>query len=108
MNSILPMVDDIKLFKSGGYDDWGQLIVDDPIVVKGNYHYNSTRETVVGNDGDEVVFTANIYFPVATEINYETTVFFEDLYGNRVEKKPIRIQPKRDAWGIPLILRVVV
>ena len=108
MLNILPMIDTLTIYGQEGYDDWGQTVAKDPVEVKGNLHYNSTRDLVVGSNGDEVVYTANIYFPVGTKVDYESTIYYKDDYGNELRKKPIRIQAKRDAWGTPLILRVVV
>lgn len=108
MLDILPMNDPITLYPEDEYDDWGFPTKADPIKVMGHYRYNSTRDTVVGNNGDEVVYTANVYLPVGSEVTYETTVEFEDYYGQKIEGKPIRIQPKRDIWGAPIMIRVVI
>lgn len=108
MLSILPMNQTITIYGKDGLDDWGKPIKAEPRTSKGHFRYNSTKDTVVGNNGDEVVYTANIYLPSDTEADYESEFEFSDPYGAKVSGKPIRIQLKRDIWGYPMMLRVVI
>lgn len=108
MLPLLPMNQKILISPQESYDDWGKPIQSEPYEVAGHYRYNSTRETVVGNNGDEVVFTANIYLPWRTDVDYDVEVGFIDELNHKVSKKPIRLQLKRDLWGTPMLLRVVI
>lgn len=108
MLPLLPMNQRILIYPQESYDDWGKPIQSEPYEVAGHYRYNSTRETVIGNNGSEVVFTANIYLPTDTKVNYENKVGFIDELGEDISKPPIRIQLKRDLWGTPMLMRVVI
>lgn len=108
MLALLPMNQEIIIKPKGIIDDWGKPVPGEPFTEMGHYRYNSTKETVVGNNGEEVVFTANIYLPSNTEVGYDSKVGFTDIPNGEVSKKPIRIQHKRDMWGTPVMLRVVI
>lgn len=108
MLPLLPMNQKILIYPQDSYDNWGKPIQSEPYEVAGHYRYNSTRETVVGNNGDEVVFTANIYVAPKTKVDYDAKVGFIDEFGQDISKKPIRLQMKRDIWGTPMMLRVVI
>lgn len=108
MLDLLPMRDLIILSNSGGYDDWGLPIEKPPLGIYGNYRYNTTRSKIITDNGDEIVYSADVYLPYDTDISYDTTIQFVDELGTEVAKKPITIQHKRDVWGSPMVLRVVV
>lgn len=102
------MTDTIEIHSSGGLDDWGLPIKSEPVNVRGRYMYNSKRDRISTANGDEIVYSADIYLPYETDISYDHTLKIVDVMGNTVKKKPLVIQHKRDFWGTPLMLRVVI
>lgn len=108
MLPLLPMNQVILIYPEEAYDDWGNPTLSDPIEVMGHYRNNSTKETVVGNNGDEVMYRANIYLPANTEVTYESQVGFIDHFEHEIVGAPIRMQLKRDIWGSPMMMRVVI
>lgn len=108
MLDLLPMRDMIKVTNSGGLDDWGMPIESKPVEIYGNYRYNTKRSTIATDNGDEITYSADVYLPYDTEISYDSTITFIDELGTEVKKQPITIQHKRDVWGSPMVLRVVV
>lgn len=108
MLDLLPMKDTVAVQLEDGYDDWGNAIPLDPVEYRAYVRYNTTSEKIAGINGDEVVYNANVYLPYNSIVTYESKVTFEDSLGEKVTKTPIRIQYKKDFWGGPQILRVVV
>lgn len=107
MLSILPMIDEITLIYENGSDDWGLPVVDKEEDVKGHFRFNTERNTIPTASGDEVTYTADVYFPVGTNLDYSTKLKYvtsEDT----VEKTPLSIERKRDFWGKPVVIKVVV
>lgn len=108
MLDVLPMYEKVTLTGGTGLDDWGLPIKGEPVEVDAHYRYNTERKAIATSDGDEVVYTADIYLPFDTGINYDSTVEFIDDLGETVSKKPLSVQHKKDFWGSPVILKVVV
>lgn len=108
MLDLLPLNEVITLKGSDGLDDWGLPVKAEPRDVAAHCRYNTQRKTIPTASGTEVVYTADIYLPFSTDINYETTVEFIDDGGLEISKKPLSIQRKKDFWGGPVILKVVV
>jgi len=108
MQPILPMIDTATFIGSEKLNDWGLPEQGDSKEVDCQIRYNSEKNQVVGSNGEEVVYTADIYVSYDEQVDYDTTIKFTDAGGKVVEKSPISIQHKRSFWGEPMIKQVVV
>lgn len=105
---MIPMFDEITIITSGGLDDWGLPTAGKEITVDCQIRYNTDRNSVVSGNGDEVVYTADIYLDYDVGIDYDSVIKFIDAGGKEVKKKPISIDPKRDFWGEPILKQVTI
>lgn len=105
---MIPLFDTVSIISSNGLDEWGLPKEDEEESIDCQIRYNTDKESVVSGNGDEVVYTADIYMDYDENVTYDSLIKFTDAGGKEVESKPLSIDPKRSFWGDPLLKQVVI
>lgn len=103
---IIPMRQEITVIKPGGRDKWNQPMPGVEYTYRA--HVMETVDTVANQYGEEVVTTLRIYIDKLPDISYDDAIRYVNELGVTVERKPVRIEPKRMVGGKPLLTVVYV
>lgn len=108
MLDFLPMPDTVEIINTTGIDDYGRPIkgTSDPVACR--IQHNSARESIAVAGGEEIVFSATILLRGVPAITYDSLIKYTDSFNGVQEVAPLSLQVKRDLFGKPLMVKVVV
>lgn len=94
---MIPFRHDVEIIKSGGLNDWGEVVAGETLELKGNIR--SRTNIVVSLEGKETVSTFNILFEGFVKIVHKDKIRFVEPNEEIITSPPIAIKYLRDIDG---------
>lgn len=99
--ALIPLKQRATVITPGELDDWGEYTGGTEKVYK--VRVDNSIKTLENRAGEEVVTTAQVWFDKYPEITYESTIVYEDEWGNKIRRQPELIEPLRMINGKPTL-----
>lgn len=108
--AIIALKQEVKLYKAGELDKWGNPKMQDPITIKARVDEGSfeTADVESKTQGSVVVAEARVLLEGLESIGYADKIEYKNELDIEIYRSPKRISIKRSMSGSPLLTEVLI
>ena len=105
---VMSGVQTIDIIKGAPEDGWGQITYPTPVIKDVPVFVSEDVEVMTNSYGEEAVTQLRVIFDGLYPLTYRDKIVYENEFGLKVSRVPVRIILRRRADGTPLVTEVYV